>query len=244
MPRARLTIDALSTDDFLTLWRQSQAAIWLALHDLNNCFNTIAGFAELWKTHRPQPGEDVLLDDAVRRGAAIMRSTAIKVSAPLKLTRESLQRQLVSKPAIALRMCREVHSPRSIRLGTRSRRKLEILFPQNVLNLILLELVANALRHGTDGTAVLVNWSIAKDLFLLTVEDNGRPLVGDPKILVGYEALKLPPRRRPGFGGLHLIWRLLDANGGALLFSASPRLKGTRVLVRFPVLGSRFGGRA
>jgi signal transduction histidine kinase len=145
---------------------------------------------------------------------------------------------LISKPSQILQEIRFMWQEAEITLDKKSSQTLEIIYPENVLGIIINELITNSIKHSQGSKCkIAVSWHIYDATFNCEIHDNGigiLPNLSDTKITAGtildsltYEDVKP--------NGLSIINKLILKSGGNLFYSKSKRLGGTLAYFSFPI---------
>ncbi len=183
-----------------------------------------------------KPGTDAQVLDCLQR--AVTGSQRIAgILSPMLHPDRSLSRWLVSQPySIAQTMIR-LYPGTNFTISRRASRTLRILYPRAALLPIIGELVQNAVKH-TPGTAVHLDWRLARGRFTCSVHDAGTGIVPDlPKRYTQLDILPISLRHQ---NGLPLINYVVSRSGGLTLVRRSRSLGGTEVSFMLPVLAHSF----
>lgn len=132
----------------------------------------------------------------------------------------------ISKPLDILTIIKERHVCIPIQLDPESPRELEILFPQNVLFGVFLELLTNIHKVAGHDAKAIVKWGVNNGRFFCEFHDNGPGITKD----LSDKALPLHGLKTTG-SSLVLIEEVTGMAGGHLFFYKSRQLGGTLVRI-------------
>lgn len=109
-----------------------------------------------------------------------------------------------------------------------------VIFPENALYSVLLELARNAAVHA-NGSQVALEWSLQPDTIALSVHDSGKEI--SHLLTDRFVALELSsPELFKAKGGLSIIRRIVHCSEGLLLARRSAILGGAEFSVRLPII--------
>jgi two-component system sensor histidine kinase QseC len=104
-----------------------------------------------------------------------------------------------------------------------------------LLEVLVRNLVDNAVRHGGAGGTVSVRVGEAADLVVIEVEDQGPGLPEVERLQLGRRFFRARGARGVGTGlGLSIVERIAEAHGGAVEYLAGQGGRGLCVVVRLP----------
>ena len=105
------------------------------------------------------------------------------------------------------------------------------------LDVLLRNLLGNALRHTPPGGQVRVGVREEASVIDLTVEDSGPGIAPDERARVLDRFYRVPGTPGHGSGlGLAIVRAIAERHGAALTLDASPTLGGLRVMLRWPAV--------
>ena len=105
------------------------------------------------------------------------------------------------------------------------------------LDVLLRNLLGNALRHTPPGGQVRVGVREEASVIDLTVEDSGPGIAPDERARVQDRFYRVPGTPGHGSGlGLAIVRAIAERHGAALTLDASPTLGGLRVMLRWPAV--------
>lgn len=105
------------------------------------------------------------------------------------------------------------------------------------LDVLLRNLLGNALRHTPPGGQVRVGVREEASVIDLTVEDSGPGIAPDERARVVDRFYRVPGTPGHGSGlGLAIVRAIAERHGAALTLDASPTLGGLRVMLRWPAV--------
>ena len=105
----------------------------------------------------------------------------------------------------------------------------------DLLEILLRNLVDNALRHGGDGISVVVTVRASGTEALLTVSDSGAGVDSALRPQLGRRFFRPQQTRGEGSGlGLSLVQRIVELHGGTVSYQEGERGRGLSVQVRLP----------
>lgn len=237
--RAVASSDA-SADKARTSEDRMRRFITDASHELRTPLTTIRGFAELY---RQGAANDVEM--LMSRIEAESRRMGVLVEDLLLLAQLDAQRPLESRRVDLLTLASDaVHDARSIAPNRPITLEVldgpgtpEVIGDEARLRQVLGNLVANALRHTSDGTPVTVRVGTAGDDAVLEVDDKGPGMESADAQRVFerfYRADTSRTRASGGTGlGLSIVDSLVRAHGGQVILDTAPG-RGCRFRVSLP----------
>lgn len=109
---------------------------------------------------------------------------------------------------------------------------------ETLLEILLRNLVDNALRHGGAPGRVTVRCSHTPDGVLLLVTDVGPGVDPRERALLGQRFYRASGARGPGSGlGLSIVERIAERSGARVEYAIGPGGRGLAIAVRFPAAG-------
>lgn len=223
----------LTRSEMYRLFQIAMSAIPGARHDLRGALNVILVSTQIAKRHTPDQDEFSSVMTRIET-AAMDAFQIVEASLTFRQPRHEKIDSFVAQPAVIVQLVGSVCPKVRVTIEKSDVGPLSLIFPASALFIMLHELVVNAARHSGDFAEVLVSWQIRDQRFVCTVDDNGPGMRGLTDSYLPVDALEINAR---GHSGLFLVLDVLDSSGGLLLFRRSATLKGTQVLVEFPVVG-------
>jgi len=239
MPAKKLKLSDLhlNNEELVQLFKISTCVNDVALHDLLNVVVGIRGSIEIAFEHLENPSSarrplDSYLGLAMNQCETLIRSLSKFLA---RYRTEDFDEQFISRPAELIQILRGAFKNSNLKIGPRSPKSLEILFPENILFGILSELVRNAVAHSPDkGRSILVDWKTEGLQFHCEVHDNGPGFLEKP--IEKFQPFDVLRNGLPQKGeGLRILNKIIRLCKGHLLFSTSPKLGGALVQFQFPV---------
>jgi signal transduction histidine kinase len=142
---------------------------------------------------------------------------------------------LISKPSFIFEKICSVWRENNVVSDKASPQTLEIVYPENILGIILNELVSNSIKHSSM-CEIFYSWRIEGSNFICEIHDSGEGIVPNlesTSITVG-EILDILKYGDTKPKGLSIINKLIIKSGGKLSFSKSNRLGGTEASITLP----------
>jgi signal transduction histidine kinase len=224
----------LTRREIYELFQIALSSVASARHALNNALGAVLALTELAKI---SPKSDTDISPFLLQIERSARAAGLIVEASLDFwpSPDMKYDPFVVQPSALIQLISSNCHGANIILEESARTTLSLIYPVPALFIAIHELIGNAVRHSGNSVQVIVSWRMRNERFVCTVDDSGPGLCKDlTDSYLPSDALDISTRPNRG---VRLVRAILDSSRGLLLFRRSDILKGTQVLLEFPVVG-------